>query len=261
MLPLSNSEATEYARHGFARRLASLHHAVDRLFEFLPPDFEGIPSKGQLADANACIQNALVHVYGCLDNIAWLWVKEAGIKKANGAALPASHIGLRPSNIEVVSSLSENFQSELSVLIEWFDYVDDYRHALAHRIPLYIPPYSVRDADATVYHEHGTAAGAALTALDWGAMEEHEAAQEALKIFQPHIFHSLSTTKKSITFHPQLLADFATVEKIGRLMLGEIESRGTAIGTSNKLAIHSISGGTTRGHKASIPLKAPQQNQ
>eukprot|EP00873_Tetraselmis_striata_P031999 jgi/Tetstr1/452263/TSEL_039299.t1 len=230
MLPLSSPEATEYARHGFARRLASLHHAVDRLFEVLPPDLEGIPNKAQLADASAFIQNALVHVYGCLDNLAWLWVKEAGIKKANGADLPASHIGLRPSNTEVVSSLSENFQAELSALIEWFDYVDDYRHALAHRIPLYIPPYSVLEADAATYHDHGAAIGDALTAQDWDAMDEHEAAQEALKTFRPQIFHSLSTTKKSMVFHAQLLADFATVEKIGLLMLEEIESRGSNAG-------------------------------
>jgi hypothetical protein len=40
--------------------------------------------------------------------------------------------------------------------------------------------------------------------------------------FQPVMVHSLSEKSPRIVFHPQLLADFAMVEKIGRRMLVEL---------------------------------------
>jgi hypothetical protein len=50
----------------------------------------------------------------------------------------------------VRSTLSVGFQDYLVKLDPWLDYIIEYRDALAHRIPLYVPPggVPVRHVDA-----------------------------------------------------------------------------------------------------------------
>jgi hypothetical protein len=84
------------------------------------------------------ISRALSAAYGCVDNLAWIWVHERGI------AVNRRHVGLRRHNKEVRNTFSPEFHSYLESLDSWFEYLVDYRDALAHRIPLYIPPGGAR---------------------------------------------------------------------------------------------------------------------
>jgi hypothetical protein len=74
----------------------------------------------------------------------------------------------------------------------WFDYIVDYRDALAHRIPLFIAPYIVPDENV-----------AACTALedrivasrDVSAYERPKIEQLKLGAFQPVMKHTLDDDK------------------------------------------------------------------
>lgn len=96
-------------------------------------------------------------MYGCVDNLAWVWVYENGL---NGK-IRRNSVGLRAKHKEVRSTLSVGFQDYLVKLDPWLDYIIEYRDALAHRIPLYVPPggVPVRHVDAynslnKVYNRH-----------------------------------------------------------------------------------------------------------
>jgi hypothetical protein len=52
--------------------------------------------------------------------------------------------GLRPKNEIVMASLDVDVRKYLNSMDRWFEYLENYRHALAHQIPLYIPPYGPR---------------------------------------------------------------------------------------------------------------------
>src|SRR5205085_2909290 len=61
----------------------------------------------------------------------------------NGKHLSPMAIGLLPKYVLVRASLPQHFREYLASFDEWFGYLENYRHALAHRVPLYIPPRSL----------------------------------------------------------------------------------------------------------------------
>jgi hypothetical protein len=93
-----------------------------------------------------------------------------------------------------------------------------FRHALAHRIPLYIPRYAIVNQEA--YSD----LQAQKEAVVGDPQEFDRLTEEQMKHvqFQPVMVHSLSEKSPRIVFHPQILADFAMVEEIGRKMLVEL---------------------------------------
>jgi hypothetical protein len=147
--PFAEAKAGEYARHGFARRIQTLCRCIENVFKIVPPNTAKVPSKQRLHDAQINIQAAIANIYGCIDNLAWVWVYERGLSKH----VKPRQVGLRQHNVQVRASLSEEFQAHLDTLERWLEYLADYRHAVAHRIPLYIPPGNVRSKDVDAYNE------------------------------------------------------------------------------------------------------------
>jgi CRISPR-associated endonuclease/helicase Cas3 len=118
------------------------------------------------------------------------------------------------------TSLSAETQDYLSKLESWFDHIVDFRDALAHRIPLFIPPYCVPDANDDAYM---ALEARKLATRDADEYERVKAQQLKLTVFQPVMKHTLQDKKPPVVFHFQLLQDFGTVEEIGDKMLGELE--------------------------------------
>jgi hypothetical protein len=104
----------------------------------------------------------------------------------------------------------------------WLAYIIEYRDSLAHRIPLYIPPGGVRPKDIGQYNELMDAINGALNRLDPKEYERLSAEQSKLLVFQPLITHSVNETTAHFAFHVQMIADFLTVEELGRKMLLEL---------------------------------------
>jgi hypothetical protein len=129
----AEAKACEYARQGFARRIQTVRRCIENVFKIVPPNAARVPSKQRLHDAQINIQAAIANIYGCVDNLAWVWVYERGLSKH----LKPRQVGLRKHNVQVRASLSEDFRAYLDTLEKWFEYLADFRHAVAHRIPLY----------------------------------------------------------------------------------------------------------------------------
>lgn len=217
-----NAEADEYAKHGFARRLKMLLRCVQKIFQTIPPEGGDLPSRDALSDATICLQSFIVNTFGCFDNLAWVWVHETGLKQENGDDLSRSHVGLRATNRIMRSSFRENFQNYLAELDEWFDYLTSYRDALGHRIPLYIPPHTVKDENSDRYQELEKLMSEALIEGDVQKYEQLSAEQDGIVFFRPVMIHSYNEAKGPMFIHPQLIADFNTVESVGWKMLEEL---------------------------------------
>lgn len=132
-----------------------------------------------------------MNVYGALDNLARIWCLEANIENKKGKAISDGRIGLGPKYIEVRESFSSAFQQCLTAADDWFEYLDSFRHAVAHRIPVYVPPKCV--INGTVK-------------------------------FQPIMSHSLKEQKNPVYFHGQVIVDYATVIELGEFMLKELDA-------------------------------------
>lgn len=216
-------EASEYARHGLSRRLQGLLHGIDRTFEMVPPEADDPPNRDQLMDATAFIHSFIISVYGAIDNLARIWCLEAKVKQANGTAVPDGHIGLAPKNTTVRKSFSQPFQEYLKTSDPWFEYLENYRHALAHRIPLYIPPKTLGDGDGSEWKRLEAEMAKAVQEHDFQRYDNLFAEQKALGTFQPVMTHSFGEKAKPVLFHGQLLCDFATVVEIGENLFKELD--------------------------------------
>lgn len=183
--------AREFAQHGFSRRLKTITRSVERVFALIPPESAGEQTAENRADTEVYIQAFVSNIFGSIDNLAWIWTYERQILQPNGQPLPKAWVGLRPDNAFLRGTLSTGFQQYLGTLADWFAYLEDYRHALAHRIPLYIPPLVV-----TPNHPNGE--------------------------FRPLVMHSFEEGTQPFVFHPQMLADFNTIDSLGRRMLDEL---------------------------------------
>ncbi len=214
--------AHEFATQGFLRRFDTMRRCLGHIFGILPPETVGIPDEDRLKDTAIQVQSFLFNVFGCLDNLAWVWVLERGIKKPNGGDLPPSAIGFGSKCETVRASLSQDFRHKLDGFQDWFATVESYRHALAHRIPLYIPPYAVTPDNKEKYQQLQKALTDAQLKFDRDATARIEAEIEPLKFFRPFVLHSVREDPP-LALHPQCLADFNTVEDIAWKMRAELD--------------------------------------
>ncbi|WP_027515680.1 hypothetical protein [Bradyrhizobium sp. WSM1417] len=101
----------EYAQQGFCRRLETLVRSINRVYERLPPDQEKIPEREVVVDAAIAIQAFTMNAFGCLDNIAWIWIYEKEIKNPDGSDLEKNDVGLGKKKVR--KSLTKEFQAFL----------------------------------------------------------------------------------------------------------------------------------------------------
>ena len=214
--------AREHADHGFARRLGSMLRCIENVYHILPPDRVAIPSSDETSDAAINIQAFVMNAFGCCENLAWIWVNERHVRSPNGTEIPQGWVGLGPDFRTVRRSFSQPFQNYLDTRHAWFEHLKDFRDALAHRIPLYIPRFSVDPADNDRWIKLGAQANAALFRGDFDQELQLRQEQQALTRFVPTMTHSLNTARR-VTFHAQLLSDFSTVHEIGCEFLAELD--------------------------------------
>ena len=212
-------KTSEFVKHGLGRRLSTLRHTLRRTFDVLPPNETG-PTNHALLDATSYLQAFVINVFGAIDNLARIWVTEANIVQPNGRNLRPMQIGLTPDHAVVRASFSEPFQDFISSTDEWFSYLEDYRHALAHRIPLYIPPRQLDSAASAEFRRlEDEIARSAGNAERYFALRSE---QHRLGVFNPLMMHSYEEQARPVFLHPQMICDFATVVEIGENILGEL---------------------------------------
>ena len=214
-----NAQAREFATQGFSRRLKTLVRAIDNVFEILPPDLVEPPPDDKLFDAMINIQAFVFNAFGRIDNLAWVWVKEAELPITDNWS-----VGLFGEKTKKVREhLSNEFKDYLTGLDDWFDNLKRFRDALAHRIPLYIPPYSIPKDKAAVHNQLMVSKFDALKRRDREEYQRLEMERKALAEFVPGMTHSFEEKANFIEFHPQLLHDFLTIEPLAQKMLQELD--------------------------------------
>jgi hypothetical protein len=223
MRTYAEKQAREYSLHGFARRLYTLVECVEMIFENLPPERDQLPTRKERLEATIGIQGFVFNAFGSINNLAWIFAIEKAIKNKKGDPLHRNSIGLAAHNMAIRKNLSQNFQNYLKAKDEWFKQLEDFRHALAHRVPLFVPPYIITPDKEAAYNELQIAMDDAIARRDFDTYDKKSEQQRALGIFRPMMLHSVVETEVYVAFHPRIIADFATVEEIGRNMLVELD--------------------------------------
>lgn len=217
--PFKVPAAREMMQHGVSRRLADLKHSLKRVFEIIPPDATA-PSPSDLSDATAYLQAFVINIFGVVDNFAWVWALEADVRE-KGRFVHRSRIGFTPDHRVLRASVSERTQAYLATTDAWFGYQEGFRHALAHRIPLYIPPRALDDAGVAEFRR--LEAEAIAGGADGGAWAKMLGARYTLGVFTPVMMHSYGEGSPLIRFHAQIINDLATVVEIGEHIVRDLE--------------------------------------
>jgi len=220
--PLKSEGGREHADHGLTRRLGTMARCIEKVFELLPPAMTDVPDRNVTVDAAINIQAFVMSAFGSCENVAWIWVNERSVQAPKGGPLPPRQVGLGSAYPLVRASMTPEFRAYLDLREPWFEQLKDYRDALAHRIPLYIPPFTLDPADADAYQALEREATAALRAHDFEGYAKLDADKVALTRFQPIMAHSVYALGRTMLFHPQILADFATIEEMTGVLFDEL---------------------------------------
>lgn len=219
-----SEKGREYANHGVGRRLQMLEHTSARIFELLPPEIED-PDRDALMDATAFLQAFMINVYGAIDNLAHIWCAELPVTNNAGRQLRRTEIGLRPKQAAVRNSLPPDFREYLIQCEKWFDYLEGYRDALAHRVPLYIPRRQLQPAELAEFNRIAELWNDATLARD----REHAALlQNELDnfgSFGPLYIHSINEGAKPVLLYHQIICDLATVVEIAERMIAALNGQ------------------------------------
>ena len=221
----ADETARAFATHGFPCRLELLVHCMERAMDAFPPRIRWIPDSEDILDATMCLQAFVTNVRGCIDNLAHILVREKGLKADDGTPLPDSRVGLRPANGLVLDSLSPEFAGRLKELGPWFEYLDHFRHALEHRVPLYVARYSVPEDTLRQYGEIDERILEAEQREDHAVADRLSDEQSRLVAFFPVTAQAFGENAGKVFFHFQMASDFSIVQEIARRLLRELHGR------------------------------------
>lgn len=199
--------ANEFFKHGFFRRFSMLFHCIERVFEIYPPDRENLLVDEERYDLEAFIQTFVINLYGAIDNLAWI------VNAENKLNLKKIEISLY--NKEIQKCFPNEFVSYICNegsrgFKKWYvQHCKVFRHSLGHRIPLYIPPSGVNDADR--YQQIAIDRQNAILNHDFAKVAELNNEEKSLEHILPLYIHSFEENSPQVIIHSQLIVDFRTL--------------------------------------------------
>lgn len=206
----NDERANEHFQHGLGRRFHTLYHCINRVFEIYPPDRTAVLNDEEHFDVEIFIQAFIINLYGIVDNLAWIvnFEKNLGLKNTK--------VNLYDSQIN--KFFTEKFNSYLNNedihgFKEWYNkHCANFRHAIGHRIPLYVPPFGISKTNQ--YQKIYDQRIKSIIKRDYNKAILLEEEEDALKHIVPLYLHSYGEKSPQVYIHPQLIADFNTIVEL-----------------------------------------------
>lgn len=215
---LTNDKAKEYLLQGAGRRINFVTRCIKNMFGIFPLGQTEKLAKDEVADLAINLHAFFVNISGLFDNLAWVFVFEYELHgDPKDGKLGRYEVGLfnRKTQIHLPVALRTFLQSD--ALTKWHsEYSKIYRDALAHRIPLYVPPSILTEADGKKYNE----LDAKLQAVDFADDDSLEIYENLLKQqgqlgqVSPIFAHSLSEEGRPVYMHAQVVDDYAKIREV-----------------------------------------------
>lgn len=219
------AKAQEYAQQGFCRRLRTIARCIQNIYALAPVNVSEKMSDDDRANLTINLQSYILNIWGALDNLAGVLVCELNIKQSNGKDLSNLAKGLGPKCKEVRSHLLDNGK-RLTEFDEWFHILKSYRDALAHKIPLYVPPALHVGDDALKYNALEAKAFEVFSVGNYKEYLDIVGEQEKLGRFAPVMAHSYAEEGRLIYFQGQIVADWNTLKEISEMVAASIDGAG-----------------------------------
>ncbi len=208
----------EHLLYGAARRLNLLKRCLENIFNKFPLTANKPLHRDVVYDVEINLHAYVMSLSGIFDNWAWSFVSQHGLL----AEVGGKHgVGLfrEGTSKYLPKPLRDYLASE--TITAWHEkYLKSYRDALAHRIPLYIPPAEFTNEESKHYNDLENKKMQLIKAMEWKKLDELYEEQE--KIGRPSFMflHSFEgEASRPVLFHPQLLCDGLAVVEFGTLYM------------------------------------------
>jgi hypothetical protein len=215
---LKNDKARVYVYQGVSRRLGTLTRCLINIFDLFPPERTLRLSKDELIDVSINLHAFFINITGVFDNLGWVFVFENNLLgKPRDNKISRTGVGV--FNNRTQNFLNENLREYLNQesILSWYkNYSKNYRDALAHRIPLYVPPSALNEAEVEEYNMIIQKINVLdVTHPDYLAnYEELLDRQKRLGKVCMYFAHSMEEEGSPAFIHAQIICDFLTVEEV-----------------------------------------------
>jgi hypothetical protein len=213
---LKSKRAQKYLMQGAGRRINILSRCIDNVFKIFPLEKSDLLSSNELTDLSINLHAFFVNISGILDNLGWVYIFENNLfgEPKEGKV---NKYGVGLFNKKTQEHLNHRLKAYLtsSRTQSWYNnYSKNYRDALAHRVPLYVPPAALNDEEVEEYLslERSLWDFSSIDKIDGHDLNRIKQSQ----LGRPcHFFtHSLDEDRQPMYFHAQIITDFITIEEI-----------------------------------------------
>ncbi len=208
----------EHLLHGVSRRISIIKKAIENIFSEFPPNTTHPLDKEVLSDVQINLHAYVMNLYGIFDNWAWAYIYNNDLLKEVGGK---HGVGLFRAN--TVQHLPQQLRNYLSqeTMINWHEqYLKSHRDALAHRIPLYVPPAEFTSEEGELYNKLESDKLDLIKTMNWDRLDNLYKEQAAIGKPSFVFLHSYEEEPpQPVLFHPQLLCDAATIVEFGALYM------------------------------------------
>lgn len=214
-LSLKVERAQEYLAHGVCRRLNIIRRCIENIFEIFPSDRKELLAEQERIDLVINLHAFIVNIYGLQDNLAWVYVLEKSLEEKIKGGRFGVGLFRESTQAHLPSEVCEYLNS--GDVKTWHqDYAKNYRDALTHRIPLYVPPSTWTPINEERYKELDRQIYEKVAGRDFEGMQALMDEQDKVGSICAAFLHSFSDADacSAIALHPQVIVDAKTVMEI-----------------------------------------------
>lgn len=203
--------------HGAGRRISSMRHSTERVFEIFPPNRSDKLTRFELNELQVNIQSFFINVYGVFDNWAWAFIYRHNLLDK---IRHKSKISLFKKEMQRFLPLTIRDHLTSETMKAWHhDYHKGYRDGIAHQIPIYIPPFEISNDETEEYQKLESEKIPSMLSHDFERLNEIDEAQDKLGRPCAHLVNHISSQHgmPPVWLHPQMICDGLAVIEFGNL--------------------------------------------
>jgi hypothetical protein len=215
---LTNGKAQQYLRYGVGRRLRMILVAYCGVFDTIGPDRKEPLPLNEMAAVSRDLNIIYINIRGALDNYAWCIYHEREMSKTFKRV--QTQVGLFHGLFLSDAHLA-NLKSVLEEHIDWNDDLKSRRDPSAHRLPLYVPPAILNEAEAARHEAIWTERQEAIQKGEYERDTELANEQHRLGTFRPHFLHD--PDDGGLPIYDTVPTDVGKLITIGTAIHGDLE--------------------------------------
>jgi len=213
---LRNERAKEFMQNGVNRRLLIVYRCVEKIFDLFPPDRIELLEENDRLDAEINLHAFLINIYGIIENLGLAVAYENDlVSEESEHKLKAKSVNLFDRKFRRLLNPHLRLYLSEDTIAKWYmEYAKNYRDALAHRIPPYVPPAALNDEQQLRFEYLDQEINRQYPGGNFERITMLRDEQERLGRANPLFVHSFSEKAIPLYLHPQLIADFMTIEEL-----------------------------------------------